>query len=74
MVHNLKQMVREGLTEKEIFKQRPEGEGMGHTEIWGRVTVTLDSPLAQCNVVLASEIKVWKETAWIFYPGFVKIQ
>lgn len=29
VVYNPKQVVREGLTEKEIFEKRLEGEGMG---------------------------------------------
>ena len=35
VVCNLREGVREGLTEK-VLGQRLAGEGKGHTEIWGR--------------------------------------
>lgn len=38
-VCNLNQAVREALTEKKLFEQRLQVEGMGHLEIWGRVTM-----------------------------------
>lgn len=36
VVYNLKEVVREDLAGKEMFKESLEGERMGHTETWGK--------------------------------------